>query len=164
LKNGYVYKNVVVIDTLDNDIKIQFGDLQQSIPINEVRSVVKLSLIPHTRPIMLKEDIQPKKPLQLEQTTYYPNMKLLPVVVLGAAMAWNSLETASQVQDAIDANNQIAKLLKTQIDNSALVKARDRNTIIGYASILSAAITLAICFSDAQVEMSENRLSMRINF
>ena len=164
LKSGYVYKNVIVIDTLENELRIQYGDLRQTIPLGDVRSVLKLPLIPLTKAILLKEDNQTSRSVQKETVTNYPNFKFFPVVVLAGFMAWNSLETASEAQNTIYANNQLAKTLKIPVDNSAIESAKSRNEIIGYVSILTAGITLGICFSDSQLEIVDNKLSMRLTF
>jgi hypothetical protein len=101
---------------------------------------------------------------KLEMVGIVDNTKLLPVAFLAVFMAWNSFETASQAQNAIDANDQLAQILKIKIDNSALEETRSRNQIIGYGSALLGCITLAICFSDEEIVVTENKLSMRVTF
>jgi hypothetical protein len=164
LKNGYVYKNVIVIDTLENNVRVQFGNLRQLIPIADVETVLKLPLIPKSEPIYMEEHHQRANIDMSDKSTYYPNLKLLPIVVLASAIAWNSLATASDAQNSIDANNAIAKALKIPVDNSGLESTKSRNQIIGYVSLVTACMTLGLCFSDSQVEVSKNKLSMAIKF
>ena len=157
LKNGHAYKNVTIIDTLGQYVLIQFGNLNQSIPISDIETVLKLPLIPGTKPIFMEETHY--KP---ETSTYYPNMKFLPMVFLASAVAWNSLATASDTQNSIDAINS-TKAPNTQIDNSQLERTKSRNEIVGYVSIVAACATLVLCFSDAQIEVSQNQITMRVS-
>ena len=72
LKNGYVYKNVVVVDTLDNNLIIQFNLLRQSIPVNEIRAVTYLPLIPGSIAVLLEE---PNSISATSETTYIYQQK-----------------------------------------------------------------------------------------
>ncbi len=140
------------------------NELWKSTSLTDSSLSNKLPLMQGTKPLIMKERDQKPAMIVSDSSTYYPNMKLLPIVFLASAVAWNDLATASDAQSAIDANNKIAKTSNIQADNSHLENTKSRNQIIGYVSIVTACITLGLCFSDAQVEVKQNSISMRVTF
>lgn len=184
LNTGWTMKNVRVIDTVrsgsDLFLRVEEKNGVHRIPLG---AIMRITIAPVDAalgsPVFVDslghrdqarspsvEIRKPESPV-LAKPDYkvrYPNMKLLPVTFIAVALSWDFFAQASDIGDAIDANNQTAALLKITADNSSLQSQETRKTILGVTFLLAAVANTVLCFGDVEVIPASNSLTLAYHF
>ena len=71
MKSGYVYKNVIVLDTLESQLRIRFDSSQVLIATDQIDRFVRLPLLPHSNSVLIWEP----QTTSFSPTSHFPTSK-----------------------------------------------------------------------------------------
>lgn len=184
---GHVYRNVQIIDTTDTHIRFESVDgILHSVSIGAVGRIVftPIDTLYESRIIMYKENpgleansksVQTKRqPLKKFVTYEYPNLKLIPVAVIGAVLAFDNFKQASDIGKRIDLANEPVVITtggqQYTIENPdkanvELYKTeKGRRIIYGIVFTAASLVTVAFVFDGVEVRTDGQRLSLAYSF
>jgi hypothetical protein len=98
LKSGYVYRNVTIIDTLDNDIQFNTSKGIKSYPLVGVLRIEKNIYGPKQELVVEKFSEDTTPPELRERILYrYPTIKLLPISFLAFGFSYSEFSSLKGV-------------------------------------------------------------------
>ncbi|MDP1675676.1 MAG: hypothetical protein Q8L88_02330 [Bacteroidota bacterium] len=171
LRNGFAFRNIKVIDSLDRYVRIQlvpystrrfaFGSVEKIVPIpfdsllesGYERWEEFTALTPTQKP---NEPVIRKRGAKYE----YPNLKLIPVTVISFALAIDYFTEASDIQSSIDK-------LKESIPNgdySSVESQKSRKQLIGGVCVAAGIINLIFSLERVEIRTDGQQLSLSYTF
>lgn len=167
LKTGYVFRNVVVKDTIDSFVTLEAPNGNRKVAVDQISRVVKNEINPSEDARMEKYDellakiyIEDSKNRALEgkfkrdslQQTYkqgrsihyyeYPNLKIIPISIISFAFSWDYYATASISGE----------------------KEKTRRNAIATMFLAAGILNTVFAFEKVEVTIAPNQLSLNYNF
>jgi len=181
-KNGSVIKNCTVRDTTGTSVIILFykkstylfseetSSTIQSIPLRWVDRIVvapydstKSSEV--VGPSLADSSAYNSTFPVIQGSTYtHPNIKLLPISFVCAALTWDYFKQADDISRTIDANNKFAKSLGLKIDNTDLESQRTRKKIFAFTFLAAGIVNTFFTFESVEVKAGPNSFSLSYTF
>jgi hypothetical protein len=163
LKDGSVFRNVQVIDTLANSLRCRtaFGFSVQIIPLNTIDRIVFSPYDANRASVFEDATVQrgvAQKPLQQSSTTISSAKFLLPIGLLSFLLSWDYLSDASDLRKTMDN----LKTANVNADVSSLEASKDRKEMIGFTCAVIG--VMAIVFSLQDLEISGNSNEIRLSY
>ena len=167
LKGGQVIKNCQVKDTVNNRVRIITTQREVSFSIYSISRIVVSQFVPNVETeisgatnINAPENLAPSSTINYD----YPNAMLLPVSAVAFGLAWDYFAQVSDIQNAIDANNNLASQTKIQIDNSNLQNQKTRKTILGVTFLAAGVINTVFALKRVEVTATNNSIGLAYKF
>ena len=166
LRNGQILRNCHVADTTESKVRIETSTGIRTFPLVVIDKIVKSSYDPQKPTFVQNEDgslqtldstkvvshedsqaLTIVSPLPIETaSTTYPNLYLLPVSFVSFGLAWDYLQTASEIQDSPD--NSI----------------KNRKTVLGVVFLAAGVINTVFALKTVEVKASSNSLGLVYHF
>jgi|GEM_PF-2512513 len=163
LQKGYVVRNCVVKDTLDNKLVIiangreYFYDLSVvlKIDLKEYNPSMRTELISISEELGNKVDMVQNDTQKYEK---YPNLILLPISFISFGLAWDYFEDISQLNESIENFN------KLKFDTEELESTKRRKTILGVTFLVAGLVNTIISFHELEIIAKNNSIGLSYKF
>ena len=160
MKDGTVYKNVEIIETIFDLVRIKYND--RIIPLQS-SDIAKIDYSKYDKSIPSETLFEFPKQInsgQTEQRIYKPYKHLLWVSLLSAVIAWDQFSQASDLNDSIESYHRITPDINT--DN--LEKQKTKKVLMGIAAVIVTAALTIISFDEVEVNGNENKINLSYRF
>lgn len=169
LRTGITITNCLVMDTVENKVKILANGSEIFYGTDKIMHIIKKKYNPETRTEFNSYQETAEHNVNATQSNNtiqykYPKIPLLSVALLSAIVGWDGLARVGNIQDAMDANDKISKLLKPPIDNSYLESEKTRATIIGIVGLSVALVVTIYSLEKVEIKTDGKSLSLAYSF
>jgi len=163
-RNGYVWQNVFVKDTIDNRITVIATTGERHFPLTTIDKIVRTPYEPEKGSIISNWNAESSAEHELlksiEPQKEWPNVKLLPVGLLTLALSWHFLSEASDQGDEID---DLKKAFPSA-DVGRAESRKDRFVIMGVVAAAAGVLTTYISLKPVEINASPIGLKILYNF
>lgn len=160
MKDGTVYKNVEIIETIFDLVRIKYND--RIIPLQS-SDIAKIDYSKYDKSIPSETLFEFPKQInsgQTEQRIYKPYKYLLWVSLLSAILAWEQFSQTSNISDAIEWCHRFAP----QVNTEGLERQKTKTVFIGIAAVIVTAALTIISFDEVEVNGNENKINLSYRF
>jgi hypothetical protein len=171
-RNGIVFRNVKIVDTVDVYVRFNSSEGIKQIPLISIYKVetnnygteqkIFIERFPYDELSPTSKDSLLTKPFSISPRIQYsyPNLYLLPVSILAFGLSFDYFYTASEYQDILDASTPASQ----KILGFDYKKAKLRKQILGSIFLATGISLLPFTFERVEIRTDGQHLALIYSF